>query len=344
MSPPPSDPDPGTPLAVVLRLLAADAPRRVMGTPEDWPRWAALLPHVLAATGHFKPLPGPQDQPGRQDDSWLLDRAATYLKVRARLAEARLLAERALAITEAAHGPDHPEVGTQLTTSPALQDLGDLDGPGPRPSGPWPSPRPSTAPTTPPSAPGNNLGSMLRDLGDRQAQTLVERALAIPEAVYGPDHPAVGTGRNNLGSVLQDLGEPQRAKTLFERALAIPEAVYGPDHPAVGTGRNNLAQHLQDLGDLRGPGPWPSGPWPSPRPPTAPTTPPSAPTEQPRQRLRDLGDRPARPWPSGPWRYQAAYGPGHPPSRPGGTTSPPSGGPGPARKDPAADRASPGHH
>ena len=98
------------PLAVVLELLEADVPRRVMGAPDDWPRWAVLLPHVLADTGHFKPLPGPQDQPGRDEDSWLLDRAAVYLQVHGRLAEARPLAERALAITEAAHGPDHPTV------------------------------------------------------------------------------------------------------------------------------------------------------------------------------------------------------------------------------------------
>src|SRR5437879_3782465 len=69
MSQAPSDHDLGGPLAVVLGLLAADAPRRVMGAPEDWPRWAVLLPHVLAATGHFDPLPGPQEQPGRQEAS-----------------------------------------------------------------------------------------------------------------------------------------------------------------------------------------------------------------------------------------------------------------------------------
>jgi Tetratricopeptide repeat len=38
--------------------------------------------------------------------------AATYLQVRARLAEALPLAEPALAITEAAYGPDHPDVAT----------------------------------------------------------------------------------------------------------------------------------------------------------------------------------------------------------------------------------------
>ena len=53
----PSDQDLGGPLAVVLGLLVAVAPRRVMGAPEDWPRWEVLLPHVLAATSHFEPLP-----------------------------------------------------------------------------------------------------------------------------------------------------------------------------------------------------------------------------------------------------------------------------------------------
>src|SRR5262249_23774776 len=98
-------------LAVVLGLLRADAPGTVMGAPQAWPGWTVLLPPVLAATGHFEPLPGPGEQPGRPEASWLLDRAATYLWVHARLSEALPLAGRALAIDEAAYGPDHPEVG-----------------------------------------------------------------------------------------------------------------------------------------------------------------------------------------------------------------------------------------
>ena len=159
--------EPAGPLVVVLGLLAADAPGTVMGAPEDWPRWAVLLPHVLAATGHFDPLPGPQEQPGREEASWLLDRAATYLQVRARLAEARPLAERAVAIAEAAYGPGHPTVGIRL----------------------------------------NNLALIWRDLGQPgQARPLAERALGIAEATYGPDHPTVATLRNNLATILRDLG------------------------------------------------------------------------------------------------------------------------------------------
>ena len=78
-----------------------------MGAPESWPRWAVLLPHVLAATARLDPATA-GDTAGRDDASWLLDRAATYLQVHARFDQARPLAERALAITEAAHGPDHP--------------------------------------------------------------------------------------------------------------------------------------------------------------------------------------------------------------------------------------------
>src|SRR5215475_2751876 len=101
------------PLVVVLGLLRADAPGTIMGAPQDWPRWAVLLPHVLAATSHLESVPGSQAAAG-PDAAWLLDRAATYLQVHARLQEARPLAERALAITEAAYGPDHPTVGTRL--------------------------------------------------------------------------------------------------------------------------------------------------------------------------------------------------------------------------------------
>ena len=49
---------------------------------------------------------------------------------------------------------------------------------------------------------------MLQDLGDLPgAKTQLERALAIDEAAYGPDHLNVAIRRNNLGSVLQDLGD-----------------------------------------------------------------------------------------------------------------------------------------
>jgi tetratricopeptide (TPR) repeat protein len=199
----------GHPLGRALGLLRADAPERIRGVPESWPRRAVLLPHVLAAVGHLNRVnvqPGPA---AMADASWLLDRAGTYLRVHARLTEARPLLERALAIDEAAYGPDHPDVTAAL----------------------------------------NNFALVLRDLGEPgAARPLQERALAIDEAAYGPDHPYVATDLNNLAQILQDLGERGAARPLQERALAITEAVYGPGHPDVAIRLNNLAMILLDLG------------------------------------------------------------------------------------------------
>ena len=48
---------------------------------------------------------------------------------------------------------------------------------------------------------------MLQDLGDLAgARAAFERALAIDEKTFGPDHPDVATDVNNLGMVLQDPG------------------------------------------------------------------------------------------------------------------------------------------
>jgi tetratricopeptide (TPR) repeat protein len=196
------------PLAVAVGLLRAGAPGRVTAAPEDWPRWAVLLPHVLAATGY---LDRAADQLGPQamaDASWLLGRAGTYLQVRARFADARELLERALTIDEATYGPDHPDFARAL----------------------------------------NNLAQILLELGQPgEARPLLERALSIDEAAYGPDRPEVARDLNNLAQILQDLGQPGEARPLLERALAIDEAAYGPDHPLVAAVLNSIALILLDL-------------------------------------------------------------------------------------------------
>ncbi|MGC5016938.1 tetratricopeptide repeat protein, partial [Streptosporangium sp. DT93] len=61
---------------------------------------------------------------------------------------------------------------------------------------------------------------------------LEQRALAITEAAYGPDHPSVAIRLGNLASSFRDLGWPGEAVPLEQRALAITEAAYGPDHPS----------------------------------------------------------------------------------------------------------------
>jgi tetratricopeptide (TPR) repeat protein len=87
-----------------------------------------------------------------------------------------------------------------------------------------------------------------------EARAASERALAIDEAVFGPDHPKVATMVNNLGLVLRDLGDLAGAREALQRALAIWEKQLGPDHPNVASALNNLGMVLQDLGDLAGAG------------------------------------------------------------------------------------------
>lgn len=190
---------------MALALLRGDAPVVITGAPEDWPRWVVLLPHVLTATGYVDP--GRPAEYG-DDCSWLLDRAAAHLQVHGHLAEARLLAERALSIAETAHGPNHSEVSIRL----------------------------------------NNLATILRQLGDsRAALPLAERALTITETAHGPDHPTVGIRLSNLALIRRELGDLDGARDLAERALAVAEAAHDPDHPAVVARRWSLAAILRDI-------------------------------------------------------------------------------------------------
>src|SRR5664280_2187442 len=197
-------PERATVEGTVLRLLQAALPVDILHQPDAWPRWRQLLPHVLVACAE---RPDPVEPSAT---SWLLDRAGIYLQSRGEPAAARLLLERALAIHDAAYGPDHPAVAISL----------------------------------------GNLALVLQSRGEpAAARPLLERALAIHEAAYGPEHPDVAASLNNLALVLRDLGEPAAARQLLDRALAITEAAYGPDHPAVATSLGNLALVLQDLGE-----------------------------------------------------------------------------------------------
>jgi tetratricopeptide (TPR) repeat protein len=115
-------------LAAELRQLRAGLPEELFGAPQNWPAWARLLPRVRAAADRFERLPGPPDPAAADDAAWLLDRAASYLQATGDLIKARGLFERAVAIDEAVHGPDSPEIADGLhNLAVLLQQLGELD-------------------------------------------------------------------------------------------------------------------------------------------------------------------------------------------------------------------------
>jgi tetratricopeptide (TPR) repeat protein len=231
--------------AALSWLSAALPPGAPSENVEGWPRWRELLPHIEALVPRF-----PENQPDTSLAS-LLGRTGFYLSVQGRHLEALPLEQRALAITEAALGPDHRTTGTRLD-SLALT-LGDLG----RHEEALPLQQRALAITE--AALGadhrttgtrlDNLASTLGALGrHEEALPLRQRALAITEAALGPDHPTTGTRLNNLGATLGALGRHQDALPLRERALAITEAALGPDHPTTGTRLNNLASALAELG------------------------------------------------------------------------------------------------
>ena len=215
-----------------------------------WSECARLLPHALVATDHAEGLKASPEQTAR-----LLNKVGMYLHGRAQFAESTIVLERALAISEAAYGPDHPTVATYLSNlGNMMRDMGDLQGARQHFERALAIDEAAYGPNHPTVATYlSNLGNMMRDMGDLQgARQHFERALAISEAAYGPNHPTVATDINNLGSVMRDMGDLQGARQHFERALAISEAAYGPDHPTIATYFNNLGSVMRDMGDLQG--------------------------------------------------------------------------------------------
>ncbi len=171
--------------------------------------------------GHADLLPAPladDTAPDVQGDvSWLLDRAANYLRTQGQASAARPLLERALAITEAVYGPHHPEVAT----TPGL------------------------------------LAWVLRDRGGTAgARPVSEQAVAIAEAALGPHHPEVAIDLNTLARILLAQGDVAGAQPLAERALAISSTVYGDQHPRMIEVRTTLAK-LQAAQEAAAPDPTP---------------------------------------------------------------------------------------
>jgi tetratricopeptide (TPR) repeat protein len=83
-----------------------------------------------------------------------------------------------------------------------------------------------------------------------QAKPLFERALAIREELFGPEHPETVTSLLNLGNLLREQGDLSGARPYLERALAISEKALGPDDPDTATSLGNLGAVLRAQGDL----------------------------------------------------------------------------------------------
>ncbi|GAA3384954.1 tetratricopeptide repeat protein [Cryptosporangium minutisporangium] len=224
--------------------------------PWDHPHWhtvARLAAHATAAAAHAARTATAAGQAPPDEAGAVLSLLGAYLGERADYSTASAVLSRAFALTEATHGPEHPEVARTLGNLALVQKaLGEheaaraslervlaifeaVDG----------SDHPRVARTL------NNLGNVQRELGDLDAAlTNLQRALAIEENAYGPDHPEVARTLGNIGNVQRDLGQLDAALTNLQSALTIQETVYGHDHPDVARALANLGCVQQARGDL----------------------------------------------------------------------------------------------
>ncbi len=218
------------------------------GDPATWQGSARLLPHAVAACGFAEDLGVAHATIGR-----LLNQTGLYLFSRGELMQALQHFQRALAIDEALHGLNHPDVAVDANNiALVLKDQGDLDGAlaharraleiGERCHGPG---HPKVA------IRAKNIALILQDQGDLDGALVhARRALEIDEAAHGPEHPSVARDANTMALILQGQGDLDGALVHARRALRIDEAVYGPGHPAIAKDANNIALILKDQGDL----------------------------------------------------------------------------------------------
>ncbi len=169
-----------------------------------WPLCERLLPHALLAIHYIK-----TEQIISEEAGHVLHETATYLRYRARYAEALSLYLWALRIREQALGPEHSDVATSL----------------------------------------NNLAILYYEQGRYvEAEPLYQRALRIREQQLGQDHSLVASVLNNLALLYCEQGKHVEAEPLYQRALRIREQQLGQEHPRVADLFNNLANLYSDQG------------------------------------------------------------------------------------------------
>jgi Domain of unknown function (DUF4062)/Tetratricopeptide repeat/NB-ARC domain len=213
------------------------------GNPVTWPRWAQLMPHLLAAD---------LAATGSSGLRWMACNACWYLLARGDTRTAHDLAAHLSQRWRDRLGDDHENtLAAVLFVAWALRDMGryaearELDQDTlARYRRVLGEDHPNTL------ASADSLADALTNLGEHQAaRDLDEDTLARRRRVLGPDHPSTLSSANNLAIDLSHLGEHQAARELKEDILTRYRRVLGPDHPSTLNSANALAADLTNLGE-----------------------------------------------------------------------------------------------
>ena len=255
--------------------------------PKAWPRWAQLMPHLLAADLTATTNPGLCDRVnsaiwhllmrgetglghdlanrlyqhwrshlGGDDPATL--RAATSvaaaLRRMGRYAPARKLDEDSLARRRRLGGDDHFQTLTSANNLAFdLRALGDVQAARDLDQDTLERRRRVLGDDHPDTlGSATNLAFGLRALGDVQAaRDLDQDTLERRRRVLGDDHPDTLSSANNLAIDLRALGDEQAARDLDQDTLERMRRVLGDDHPSTLTSASNLAIDLRALGDVQ---------------------------------------------------------------------------------------------
>jgi len=267
-------------------ILAASNPGN-MTNPATWPRWAQLMPHVLAAD-----LAGTANRSlrwlaisacgyllGRGDTRSSYDLAAdlhpqwrqrlgddeetvlamTHQLTRTlhnlgRYAEARDLQQEVVTRARRVLGEDHENAlvyANGLAVSLSL--LGEVQAARDLNQDTFERSRRVLGDDHPDTlATANNLAIDLRNLGElRAARDLNQDTFDRRRRVLGDDHPYTLASANNLAGDLRELGELQAARDLNQDTFDRRRRVLGEDHPSTLRSANNLASDLRELGEAQ---------------------------------------------------------------------------------------------
>ena len=225
-------------------ILAANNPGHP-DNPVTWPRWAQLMPHLLAAD---------LATTANEDLRWMVSSACYYLVARGDIRTGYDLACDLRQHWRAQLGDDHEHVLTAATQAAwALRTMGrhaearDLDQ--------------------------DTLDRRRRVLGDDHSDTLssahvfafdmyllgeVQAARDLGQdtldrrrQVLGDDHPGTLNSASDLAIYLSQLGEVQAARDLDQDTLDRRRQVLGDDHPDTLESAANLAIALYQLGEVQ---------------------------------------------------------------------------------------------
>ena len=168
-----------------------------------------------------------------------------------RYQEAIPLAQRALAITEKARGPEHPDTAVSLNNLAMLyQAISAYADAAPLYEHALAIIEKALGPEHPNTAVAlNNLAALyVTTAAYEKAEPLYRRALATIEKTLGPEHTNTATALNNLAFLYHTTAAYAKAEPLYRRALAIDEKALGPEHPNTAIAVNNLALLYQATG------------------------------------------------------------------------------------------------